>query len=244
MVKYHYFLRPHDKIYPFSLFPSSFFNIVSYLVYGFCTLYLDISCWVLTGFIIFLVLTFCAVMLPLIYVEFVAKKSCYEFSPRFRTVVNLPSAYRSVEILHLNVNQILEFGIIPLQASIGQNTLYCNFLLITRWNQIDISTKIILASWIGTLCTCWTFGLDFAGRFNTQAKVLLRSWDHWEWSKRDMKLIKRFQKSCRPLGMRAGPYYCIKKRSVLLFLRGIFEGTFRAFCITSEEITADVLMAA
>jgi hypothetical protein len=235
VVKHHYFESPHDKIYPITFLPSHAFHKLTYITYGIVSLYFDISVWLSITFIALVALMYCTIITRLLFTEFVARRSRYLFSNRLRTVENLVLEYRAMEVLHLNMNELIGVAIIPIQATIGQSTLFCNFLLASRWSHLDPMTKCILVTWVGSLLFLWVIGLEVAGRLNAQSLKVLGSWHFWGWSKRDKKLVLKFKKSCRSIGIRAGRYYCIKRSSVLCFIRGIVEGTFRAFCITSSE---------
>jgi hypothetical protein len=240
VVTSHYFAFPHHKIYPFAFLSPGFLNPFTFSLYGILWFYCDFSLWLTITFIQTVALVYIVTVVPIVCEDLVPNRSNYRTNTKLRSVKNLPVEYRALEILHYNANSLVGEALIPMQATIGQSIVFCNFLLITRWEYTDGITKLVLGAWSGGIFLFWAIALELAGRIHSEGIKLLRSWEFWTWSKTDMKIMMKFRKSCKPLGVRAGRYFCVERISVLKFTRGIVESTFRALCITSAEVVLNI----
>lgn len=229
MISCHYFLFPTNPIYPFSVFPIWFFNPVTYIFNGLIWIYLLISLWSNVIFVVTCSLIFVMFIIKTIYnTAFVSNQASYDTLNSLRTSRNLPLAYLKVEILHKNVNNLIEPFIIPVQTLITQIVLYCNYILITQWDHLETMIVAILLMFAILFTVLWTVGLEIAGQFHRTNIHILRSWKYFDWSKSEMKQLSKFRKARRPLAFRVGGYYCIKRLHVLKFLKGLTNGTLRA----------------
>jgi len=75
------------------------------------------------------------------------KRNEYKLSNRIRTFAVLPSTYRSLEVLQLNVNCVVGMIFIPAQTIITQLVLICICMSVRRWGEIGTITKAILIGW-------------------------------------------------------------------------------------------------
>ena len=186
------------------------------------------SVWSLLMSVGFLIAAYFSVFLKIFPREFKPNQKQYNTINALRCPNNLPVQYRSLEVLHKNALEIAAPCIIPIQVIFTNLCLFCNFTLITQWNKMNTVTKAVLLLWTCAVLVAWITGLQFGGWMRLKSIQVLRSWYFYEWSKADMKYMRRFQRSCKPLAIRVGKMYCIKRNSVLTFLRGIVRGTFRA----------------
>lgn len=224
----HYFIFPFSPAYPFCVIPS-WFNSYTYLALG--IIYLRLLHGVfgnLTTVSVFGI-AYVFVLFNVIHKEFLGRsKKGYSTEPCLRERDNLPRVYREFEILHKNVNLCFQHIIIPLQTIITQLSLFCNFTMITQGHNLDLTTSIILCFWSSGTLVIWTAFLTTGGYIYLQGKTTLSSWKYLKWSKWDKKYMSKFRRGCRPLALRVGGYYCVRRLSVLKFWQGIVRGTFRA----------------
>jgi hypothetical protein len=148
-----------------------------------------------------------------------------------RKPTELQRFYRSLEILVSLFNHTVRPIIIPLQSLIGNFSVFCNVTLITEWTKMDGVLKIILSVWAIIALFSWGPILHFGRRFHANSCATVKSWKFFEWPKKEKKHLSKFRKSCRPLGIRVEEVYgqlCMRKLSVLKFMKGICKGTFGA----------------
>lgn len=226
MLSCHYFVQPRAVLYPTSLLPEEWFPFPMYLIFGICLIWLYQCLWAVIIFNGILSLSYFAFFGPIMEKDFMPKQKSYNTIDALRTPKCLPIVYRSMEILHKNMISIVAFVIIPIQSINTQLSVLCNYNLIKH----PISTSTVISfGWTLYVLIVWTSVLEFCGWTHSQGKMVIRSWKFFDWkNKKDLKYISKFRRSCRPLSVRAGGAYCIKRINVLKFLRAIAVGTFRA----------------
>lgn len=116
----------------------------------------------------------------------------------------------------------------PAQAIFTENCLFSNFVLITQWNHLDVGTASVLALFSIFGFIILSIDLVAGSYIYMQSQRMLSSWKFFDWPKVKKKYLGKFKKGCRPLAVRAGGYFCIRRLSVLKFWQGIVRGTFRA----------------
>lgn len=228
-ISLHFFISPTTPPYPFALLPPSYLNVFTYFSWGILCTYLifAISSCMMTIVIIFV--TYGFLMHNVLKNElFPQSRNGYTTHDQLRNKGNLFRAYRQFEILHKYANSTFEHVILPGQILVTQGCLSCNYVLLTSWTNLDVSSISILIMWTFLGITMWTVFLLTTSLVSTQGRRMLDSWKFLNWSKAEMKYMKKFKKGCRPLGVRVGGFYCVKQINVLKYLHGIFRGTFRA----------------
>lgn len=224
----HYFIFPFSPAYPFVL-ATDLFHPLTYLAIGLIYLRLLHAVFANLTTICLLGLVYVFVLFHVLHKEFLGRSSKgYNTEPALRTRINLPGIYRQFEILHKNVNLCFEHLIIPLQTIITQLCLFCNFTIISQGQNLDATTGVILGFWSAGGLVIWTVFLTTGGYVYLQGKNTLASWKYLEWPKPDKRYMSKFKMGCRPLAIRVGGYYCVRRLSVLKFWQGIVRGTFRA----------------
>lgn len=126
------------------------------------------------------------------------------------------------------MNAVLAPVLIPAQAIVTQFSLSCNYLLIRDWAYLDATSTSLLVLWSGGVLFLWTVVLSSGGYIQSQGRRTIVSWKYFNWPRAKKAELSRFRRSCKPLAIRAGGYFCIGKLTLLKFFRGIVRGTFRA----------------
>jgi hypothetical protein len=169
-----------------------------------------------------------AVFVPIICSELVkGKKSGYKTKGVLRLLPkHLTMEYRKIEILQQTLNERLGYTLISLGGLIGETVVLSNFVLLTRWDELDSITAAVFIFIASAVTIGWVAFLELFGIYNERGKELLESWKLSRWSsKRDRLWKGKFVKSCRPLGMRSKEFFCIDRLSCLKFVQGIVVGT-------------------
>jgi hypothetical protein len=169
-------------------------------------------------------------VVPMITIELKSRLSKYETSAALRSSSKrIVSVYRSIEILHIGLVELLTWGIFPLRFVFTNLILFCNFMLIRHFHDLDIPTKAILCVWSMMALCVWTIFLQFGGHLYTGSWAAIKSWKYFQWQNRfEGKIFGKVRKSMRPLKVGVGCYFTIKRLTVLKFLRGIVRGTMKA----------------
>jgi len=224
----HFILFPQEGIYFYSSFPTFLQNNYTIFVYACHYVHFALYAWNVLFFMLLLFFLYVVPSVPLILKELRPNKANYVTFNHLRTLKYLLPTYRSLEVLHLNVNSIVGLAFIPEQTLVTQLALFSICTMISRWNELDVITTMLLFTWTAGFLVIWSTALEAAGLLHMEGRRLLLSWKHWNWNAHDKKVMSKFRKSCRPIGLRVGSYHIIKRTSVLSFLRGIVRGTFRA----------------
>jgi len=185
--------------------------------------------WISVLLYVILLLSYTAAIGPIISKEFRANVATYKTKKSLRSPKCLPVAYRSIEIMHRFAVQIFGRIIIPIEALLSQFIVFCNFLLIRYWSEIDSTTRVLLGFLTVTFEILWMAFLQYGGLFHMHAKRTIKSWTLMHFNNQiEAKFMMRFRKSCRPLSVGTVGYYTITRVTVLRFLQGTLRKTFRA----------------
>jgi len=229
-VMVHYAFHPNAIIYPNRIFPLKlrerlWLKLVLGLVI-FC-FFANLASAVQAELAI--VFAYLKGMAPIITKEFKVNAGAYKTIDTLRTVRNLPSAYRALELYHKVTMEFIGCHIIPVELVIDQLALTCNFILIRHGTKLSLVPFVMASFWALVFQSFWIIFLNLSGLFLKHSTETIESWKYLSFSSsKDEKCFKRFRKSCRPLKIGHGRYYSIKRITVLTFLRGIMRGTFRA----------------
>lgn len=166
-----------------------------------------------------------------------AERKHYKTMPSFRKLHNFTRLFRCLQIL-------LEFftnsvGILfPVsQVILFLLGVYCQVCLTTQWHQMGkVTSTILLASFICSM-VMWTIILDILGRMQSNSRRMIGSWmfvpvGFWG-SHYNMKYIKQFQRSCKPLVVNY-VVFGVKKGTVFKFVETVSRSTFRALVAVRE----------
>jgi len=156
-------------------------------------------------------------------------QNTYKMNNSLRTAANIRHAYRSFQILSANTFCFLGIFLIISQATFTWVAVYANFVLIRFWSQLHIGSKAILLSSSVLATGFWVVMLEYGKLLFTKGKRVLGSWKGNKWgSVRENREMRRFIWSCQPITFSYGRQYVIKRVHLLLFLRGVTRGTFKA----------------
>lgn len=141
---------------------------------------------------------------------------------------NLCLTYRAFQVLN---QYLLEFfGPILLITHGGMMymTCICNVVLLRYWDYMEPLAKAPVITG-GLVCVlAWTFVLEFGRLLFSKGTKVISSWSKKDWKNvHASKLMKTFQKSCKPLVLAYGSSFVIKKLTMLNFYKGISRGTMR-----------------
>jgi hypothetical protein len=177
--------------------------------------------------------SYVVVIIPLVYVELAKGRKSYKTISSLRWGGNLVLEYRKLEVLHLNLNDAFGWLILPQLTLIGDAILFCNYALISIGDELDGMTATVLVTFAAGLMVTWVSVLEAGGVFHKQAIELQKSWKFSKWTtKRETLTMKQFRKSCRPLGIRSGGVFCVKRLTGQEFVQGIVSGTLRILLAT------------
>jgi hypothetical protein len=233
----HFLAFPDTPVYMTSLIviTSRKKDVLFYLSYsGEAVLWWLVSSWVVSHvvFIATFFANFSISICPIINCELRSNRKSYGTIDQLRNVNSLVKFYRGVEYIVKLYNESSQPTVLPLNFAVTQFSLYCTYTLITGWNSIDQTMKLVLILALFSAVAPWTAFLRFGGWFLMNSKETLRSWKHFKiLCNEDSKYLSKFKKSCRPLAMRAEEdygQYMVKRLSLLKFLHRIIKQTLSA----------------
>jgi len=120
-------------------------------------------------------------------------------------------------------------------ALIMAMSIYCNFVLIRYWDQLQLISKWQLIIWSVVFMGAWTFVLELGMFLFSIGNRVLGSWKGGNWgSLRENRQMSMFHRSCKPIVLSYGRQFVIRKVSIFVFFRGVTRGMFRALLATKE----------
>jgi hypothetical protein len=201
----------------------------------YCTLWFwtQLAFWSALVLFLILITSYALLIMPIVQTELAKGRESYTTSSSLRWGKNITLEYRKIEVLHLNVNEAFGWLVILEQALIADSIMFCNYAMITIGKELDGATGAVLIIFAAVLMLTMFSVLEASGMFHNQAIELLESWKYGNWStKRERLLMDKFRKSCKPLGLRSGGVYCVKRLTGLKFVQGIIVGTLRILLTT------------
>jgi hypothetical protein len=231
----HFILYPNSNVYLLLSWMPVWLRIhwITVGLYGSFWLWIQFAFW--STLVLFMVLcsAYAALIIPLVRTELVKGREGYKTRDSLRLAKNITWEYRRIEVLHLNVNDTFGWLVIPEQALIADSIMFCNYALITIWDELDGPTAAVLIIFAGTLLLVFFSILEASGVFHKYAVELLESWKYCKWSnKRETLLMNKFRKSCKPLAIRSGGVYAVGRLTGQKFVQGIISGTLRILLAT------------
>jgi len=103
-------------------------------------------------------------IMPILIRELRMGRSKYKLKDSLRKPENIRHIYRCLQVLHANVFEVLGLFLVASNASCMIATLFCNFVLIKYWNQLQILSKLQLLAWTVIFMSFWACVLEL-GRF-------------------------------------------------------------------------------
>lgn len=238
----HYLFYPHWPCYVSSLVPPEEFTFTIWLCSGifyFCVLQIIWAVLLIQG-VCFLTYGWYMYLISHEYYCFAETArgppgkraqrvwSMQKNTKAFRSYEEFPLRYRQFQILHLNFMEVFSSMIIPMQGTITNLALFCNFSLIKYNDIMNMTNTAILLIWSVGGTVNWLVALTFTGSMYTKSVRSLNTVKNKDWgSKTKNMVMKRFAKSCKPLSYGYGRMYVIRMVSVLKFIRHLTRGTFR-----------------
>jgi len=210
---------------------TSFTKILLFFFHGYTLIPVHVSIFVISTVLLLLPFYF----VPVLTHELMLGKTFYKYGNGLRKTENLRHAFRGCQILMQNMLCVLGmFAFIG--KSLGQITaVYCNFVLIHYWNELEIVSKchqIIIAVSLQILCGVL---LQFGGFLHCRGVKLLGSWKRMEWiCSMERKSMKKFQRSCKPIIICWGNRFVISRVSFIQFLFGVIRLTCKALIMASR----------
>lgn len=153
----------------------------------------------------------------------------------FRSSQNVRTFYRAIQIVQHQILYTCNFGvyILLINAVCMKTGIYFTFTLLRYWGRLKLVTKAPMV--IGDLMCVgyWVFLLQMGCLFYVGCKKTLISWQRHNWGfMEQIKLMRRFHRSCRPIVFSYGSQFVMGRKSVLKFFRGVSRGTCRALLAT------------
>lgn len=171
-------------------------------------------------------------VVPFVLFEFrVGRKPGKYFAvPNLRKPPTLQIAWRTVQVLQLNINNMLGVFLVPTHTFFGDFCVLSTYILFKHHKMMATSTKVMLVIWAGLSSFFWCLVLLMGGYIHMFGIKVLTSWKYYKWSEitaREKRILSRFGKSCVPLSIAYGKTFVIRRLTVLKFIRGLVKGIFR-----------------
>ncbi len=145
-----------------------------------------------------------------------------------RNADNLKLMYRSFQVLHENAFCFLGLYLVCMDGVFMLASIYLNFILMRYWEELEVSTVVLLIMTTCLIMTVWTAVLELGKIFFIKGRKVLVSWKRKDWGTRyENKIMKQFRLGCKPILISYGKQFIITRVSILVFYRGIVRGTFR-----------------
>lgn len=173
-------------------------------------------------------LTYILFACPILLKDLRANLPTYRTHHSLRSCPNLVHEYRCFEILHVIGMGFYGPLILPFHAFLSVLVVLGAYLITRHWMDMDYIAIYMMFNWVFIFFAVWALVLQFSGFYFLQCTKTLKSWKHFKWNKKDLKDLKRFTKSCKPLKIGDQIRFNFNNLSVLFFIRGISRGIVRA----------------
>lgn len=147
-----------------------------------------------------------------------------------RKLEYLPLFYRQVELL-INIGMnVYALMIIHVEGLLTFVIVACNCSFILYNNEMS---RLQTVHAVNLLFIVWSVILGFyeiGGRFDAYSRRTLASWKRYPWNgtTKEVKVMKRFIRSCRALKVGYKGYRKIRRTTVLVIMKSVAVNTFRA----------------
>ncbi|CAL8127886.1 unnamed protein product [Orchesella dallaii] len=177
------------------------------------------------------------IVIPFIVLELrLGRKRRYYAVDQLRRPPMLIYTYRTVQVLQQQLNQVLGKILIPTQTVMGKIVVFSAFTVLTNGYRMRLTSIALLGGWSVVMAFAWCTILLMAGYLHLYGKRILLSWKYHEWeSKREKSIMSKFRKSCKPIDVRLGNTFVIRRLTVLKFIRQLTRGFFRLMLMTKGK---------
>ncbi len=154
----------------------------------------------------------------------------YFLGNSIRKIKYLPLFYRQIELIIKIGMNIYALMIIPVEGLLSFIIVACNCGFILYNNDMNRLQTIHV---VNVLFIAWSviLGLyEIGGRFDAYSRRTLASWKRYSWNgtKDEVKVMRKFIRSCRALTVGYKGYRKIRRTTLLVIMRSVAVNTFRA----------------
>lgn len=221
---------PTAAIFLGSLIPQKYFTlpvqifIIFFHIYILCVIALNIAvdagCVLAVQFYITFILTRELCM---------DRRGSYKSCEKLRTLEYILVVYRSLQILQIYGLCYLGWFLLLCNSVFMLSSLYSIFVLMRYWFELSNLSKGPLLSFSVAIIVIWGTCLEMGRYMFVGGSKVLRSWRGKKWGdEKENKIMKKFQRSCKPIFLCYGTWFVIRRVSLIIFLKGVVRGTFRA----------------
>jgi len=223
---------PKYPIHFGNVIPTEYFTAPVHLLHSIYYVQCHLVIYANMNVIVFIITIYGSQVIPFVAREFYVgqmnSKKFYRTSNALRTVKNMLIEYRSIELLHEHFMGVLGFILVPLHFVFVKLILFCWYVLIRHSSGLRSEISGVFFMWSFAGCLFWSGLLQIGGAAYVQSDGVLHSWKLKDWgSSYNNRLMSKFRKSCKPILIKYGSTYVVKRLSLLKFLKGLTRGLFR-----------------
>lgn len=240
----HYLMFPHDPAYAFFLVESLFSKrsylqrTILYILYG-----LFNACFVIKMASGLYFLQCVPALIFFTFARLLSKELSFKrnvnhkTSTNLREIHNLSRIYRQLQVLHKPFIKTFTQLTVVCHVMILQLTVCTQLYLFTKREKITNLVQGIMLLALIFANGAWLFILDILCKMFMESRNILRTWTNYANVARNSqmtnRIIKKFQKSCKPLMFVYGGFYRVKRNSVIGYLKMIVRTSIKSL-ITLE----------
>lgn len=234
----HFFLFPDDPTYAYNILTKYLANcpILKHLTYYFYALlnfyFVAKMSFTFSFMVDFLHLSF-FILAPFLK-EIRWGKGKYKTSGNLRESKNVTKYYRSLQLLFKHYTEALGLLNIVCHVLMLKFSVFVQLSLIVQWDILSEWMRYTLVASLVGANLIWLCSIDVLGRLVTESGKCVRSWGkiagilNSKNAKEDALIMGKFRKSCKPLMITFRSFYCIRRETVLGFLKMTNRLTFRS----------------
>lgn len=238
----HFFVFPHSPIHLTSEIKVG--DLVSWVYWSYGVVFTWMALTIVWTFamIYFMLLFYYLFFIPIYSKEFVLglnvrKRKSVE---NMRQIKIFTLVYRCIEIIINMQNEITSFTLVPLQSEVMYHCMFCYMVAIRMHQKFNATAVGGVVTFATGILLAWLLALKIFGQVGSWNKKTLKSWTtqgkmHWK-NKADIRYMKKFQKSCKPLCVAYKTYFIVKPFTVLRCLMKIMTVIFKALLLTKNGI--------
>jgi hypothetical protein len=231
-----FILNPWSALYPTSHWVDSPYRTVVWLIFAY-----------FYGKVCILTLSSCAypiaILIPLMtFADQVLTKM--KFTPerrsqpksRTRNDLRIPDniihLYRTIALIDIKLNDGLGSFMMLTYSINSYLAIIIFYILIRHHDMLDIGFNLCIFIFGFNIILVWVVILQTGGTTFKRSKSCIENWRKsidMNWN--DFKLMRKFSKSCKPMGLKFGSFYTVRLVRVLQFINFLIWGTVRALVI-------------